>query len=458
MQSVEDRFQPGVVLDGKYRIERAIGSGAMGIVVLARHVELQQPVAIKVLRPELAQNPEVAMRFRDEAKATAAIRSEHAVRVFDVSAPGVSPPYMIMERLRGTDLEALVEQGRLEVAEAVDYLLQACAGIAAAHALGIVHRDLKPANLFLAEREGGGHIVKVLDFGIAKSILNDSNLFRMTVSGEIKGTPAFMAPEQLESPSHIGTSTDLWALGAILCELVTGELPFTATTIPGLCAKILKEPPVRPSRLRSGLPPEIDTIVLRCLEKDPAARYASIAELAEALAPLAAEGSKERVSRVRSALTRIAGVSEPADEIPIETELPEIIAPAVREPTVVTPRRARLPVRGLAAAGVAIGCVVAAIVALSWGRATAQSAPAGGTIGAPPVSALPAAAAPTAASSTSIPTVLPDELPVASTSDAVPPAPTPTSAPSGHGRPSRPSAGAAPRPASDDDREFGGRK
>jgi serine/threonine-protein kinase len=431
----------------------------MGIVVLARHVELQQPVAIKILRPELAQNPDVAMRFRDEAKATAAIRSEHAVRVFDVSAPGVTPPYMIMERLRGTDLEALVEQGPLEVVDAVDYLLQACAGIAAAHALGIVHRDLKPANLFLAEREGGGHIVKVLDFGIAKSILDDSRLFRMTVSGEIKGTPAFMAPEQLEAPSTIGTSTDIWALGVILCELVTGELPFTASTIPGLCARILKEPPIWPSRLRSGLPPELDTIVLRCLEKDPAARYPTITELAEALAPLAAEGSKERLGRVRSALARVAGLSDPADEIPVASELPMVIAPAVQEPTVVKPRRARLPVRYLAAAGVAIGCIVAVIVALSWGRAATRAAPAEGTMGAPPASTLSATSAPAAVSSTSIPTVLPDELPVASTSDAVPtPTSSTSSAPAAHGRPARTSAGATPRPPSDDDREFGGRK
>ena len=464
--SAPDSFQPGMLLGDKYRVERVLGAGAMGVVILARHVELEQPVAIKVLRPDLARSADISIRFRTEAKATAAIRSEHAVRVFDVSAPGISPPYILMERLRGIDLEAVLEQGPLEVADAADYLLQACAGVAAAHALGIVHRDLKPANLFLAEREGGGHIVKVLDFGIAKSISDDSRFSRETSTGDIKGTPAFMSPEQLDAPREVGVGTDIWALGAIFCELVTGELPFTAETVPSLCAKILKEPPRRPSRLRHGLPPEVDAIVLRCLRKDHVDRYSTVAELAEALAPLAGPGGKERVARVQAALSRVPGVTDapvslrtPGAFAPRPPEALPLDAPAAEAPTE-PPERARhaLPWKAIAAAGLLLAVASTAAVAInrsSRESAATSVAPASPSASAPPASSSAAIVAPPATSSAP-PTVLSD-LPVGAA--PVPSASSAPAAPTGRVGPGRGSVTApAARPANSDDLEFGGRK
>ncbi|HEY6463121.1 MAG TPA: serine/threonine-protein kinase, partial [Polyangiaceae bacterium] len=316
MEAEHVSIVPGVVLDGRYSVERTLGSGAMGVVVLARHHELGRTVAIKILRPELAGYPSVAMRFRDEARATAAIRSEHAVRVYDVSPANVTPPFIVMERLRGSDLEAVLQQGPFELGDAIDYVLQACAGVAAAHALGIVHRDLKPANLFLAQHESGGHIVKVLDFGIAKSILEESKLHRMTQSGTTQGTPAYMSPDQLETPADIDVTTDVWALGVILCELVTGELPFQAANIARLCSAILTELPRRPSLLKAGLPRELDAIVLRCLEKDRKARFPNVVALAEALVPLATRNGPERLARVRAAATATSNATEPPPDAP----------------------------------------------------------------------------------------------------------------------------------------------
>jgi serine/threonine-protein kinase len=466
-----------MVLGGKYRVERVLGSGAMGVVVLARHVELEQPVAIKILRPELAEYLDVSVRFRDEAKATAAIRSEHAVRVFDVSAPGVSPPYILMERLRGVDLDAVLEQGPLPVPDAVDYLLQACAGVASAHALGIVHRDLKPANLFLAEREGGGHIVKVLDFGIAKSLLGDTRLLRATITGDIKGTPAFMSPEQLDAPGDVDTRTDIWALGAIFCELVTGELPFTAETVPGLCAKILKEPPLRPSRLRHGLPPEVDTIVLRCLQKNQGDRYATVADLAEALAPLAATDAQERVARVRAALSRVPGETDaPAGGLKVPTSpafAPRKPTPAAFAPRVPTPPAFDVPatdsatvlhpVRKRASPLLVVGVVcgmlaIGALAAVVLGRSSSPGRAAAPTVtvtAAPPGSTLAGAATPSSAPPVPILAVSLDPLPSAASVTSAPPAPA---AVPGRTVPARGGAGATGRQPTDEDKEFGGRK
>jgi serine/threonine protein kinase len=455
-----DPVQPGVVLDERYRVERTLGSGAMGIVVLARHLELDQTVAIKLLRPELAGYPGVAMRFRDEARATASIRSQHAVRVYDVSPASVSPPFIVMERLRGSDLEAILQQGRLEVAEAVDYVLQACAGVAAAHALGIIHRDLKPANLFLAAREGGGHVVKVLDFGIAKSILEESKIHRMTASGEMKGTPAYMSPDQLESPGDLDVTTDVWALGTILCELVTGQLPFQAATMPRLCAMILTDPPARPSNLRPGLSPAFDAVVLKCLEKNRAARYQSVGELAEALAPLATHDAKERVANVHAALLRTDGSTAPPPDEPrppillqetLDSALPLRVAPA-EEPM---PKRSSARAIALAAAiAVALVAGVAAAVAVAHSRAPA---------GLPATSA--AAPGPSAPVAPTAPVFLAPPPSVASSDVAdTPEAPSAMSSSAPSARPSRappsrssPATGGRP-PSSQDDREFGGRK
>ena len=233
------------VLADKYRIERELGRGGMGIVLSAMHIQLEERVAIKFLLPELAHDPALVARFLREGRAAIKIRSEHVVRVRDVATLPGGTPYMVMEYLKGKNFEELLEeQGRLPVELAVDHLLQATEALAEAHALGMVHRDLKPANLFLAHRADGSPCVKVLDFGITK--LADStgavNL-DATKASIVMGSPRYMSPEQMRSTRTIDARADIWALGVILHELITGASPFDGTTMPDLLAAILQDPP-----------------------------------------------------------------------------------------------------------------------------------------------------------------------------------------------------------------------
>src|SRR4051812_29074049 len=187
-------LRPGDVIDGRYRLERYLGEGGMGMVVAARHIALGEPVALKFLLPEGAEDARSVERFLREAKAAVRIKSEHVARMLDVGTLDTGEPFMVMELLDGKDLGQVIrERGKLPVKEAVDYLLQACEGIARAHELGIVHRDLKPANLFLTFRADGSSLVKVLDFGIAKSLAQDN--VNLTQTADVLGSPRYMSPE-----------------------------------------------------------------------------------------------------------------------------------------------------------------------------------------------------------------------------------------------------------------------
>jgi len=297
-------IQPGQVLLGKYRIERVLGMGGMGVVVAATHISLEERVAIKFLLPHALQNAEATARFLREARSAVRIKSEHVARVTDVGQLENGSPYMIMEYLDGADLGVLTKQrGALPIEEAVEYLLQACEAIAEAHALGIVHRDLKPANLFVATRADGTPSVKVLDFGISKvtGMGNSGADLGMTKTTAVMGSPLYMSPEQMASAKDVDARTDIWALGAILYELLTGKVPFQADTITQLCVMILQQPPPPLRNARPDAPEELQQIILRSLERDRDRRYANVAEFANALAPFAprrARLSIERVSRV----------------------------------------------------------------------------------------------------------------------------------------------------------------
>jgi eukaryotic-like serine/threonine-protein kinase len=280
--------RPGEELAGKYRVDRVLGTGAMGAVMLAWHIELEQRVAIKFLHPELAANADGAERFRREARAAVRIRNEHVARVLDVGTlESVNIPYIVMEYLHGRDLSReLGARGPLPMGEAVKYLLEACEALAEAHARGIVHRDLKPANLFLAERPSGGKMIKVLDFGISKIIGGTTRGMSITDTATLMGSPGYMSPEQLESSRNVDARTDIWSLGVILYEMVTGVLPFNGDTVPQLVRSVIggqRTPLVEHDPALSDL----EAVVECCLKQDRADRYQSVAALCAALVPFA---------------------------------------------------------------------------------------------------------------------------------------------------------------------------
>ncbi|WP_394837392.1 protein kinase [Pendulispora rubella] len=293
----------GETIDGKYRMDRVIGEGGMGLVLEAMHLQLEQRVAIKVLAGEALKSEEAVARFAREARAAARIQSEHVVRVFDVATLDNGAPYLVMEYLEGRDLEAtLRDEGALPSADAVTYVLQACEALAEAHTNGIVHRDLKPANLFVAERADGSLRIKILDFGVSKLLPRGSEDDpRVTRTMSLMGSPLYMAPELMRSAKGADLRADIWSLGIILYELLAGVAPFEGETLTEVCAAIVADPPHSLATHRTDLPEGLEEVVMRCLDKDPGLRFADVAELAQALAPFAPEQgaiSVKRTSRV----------------------------------------------------------------------------------------------------------------------------------------------------------------
>ncbi|MFO0762141.1 MAG: serine/threonine-protein kinase [Byssovorax sp.] len=279
------------MIDGKYRVERILGEGGMGFVIAATHLQLGSAVAIKLVRAEAARHAEALARFQREARVAAQLRSNHVARVTDVGALPEDQgglPYMVLEYLEGTDLTAVIKQrAPLPVDEAVTYLVEACEAVDEAHGLGIVHRDLKPGNLFLARRARGRPTIKVLDFGISSVAAGEADV-RLTNTGTVMGTPRYMAPEQMLDAHRADQRSDIWALGVILYELLTGTVPFPGNTFGQIHERILTtEAPSLRTR-RPDVPPELDAIVLRCLRKPAAERFASVAELEQGLRPFMA--------------------------------------------------------------------------------------------------------------------------------------------------------------------------
>jgi serine/threonine protein kinase len=307
--SQESPVQEGDVLAGKYRVEKVLGVGGMGVVVAAMHTELEERVALKFLLRSAAQNPAVVSRFSREARAAAKIKSQHVARVIDVGSLESGLPYIVMEYLEGLDLaELLTRDGPLSVGVAVDYVLQASEAIAEAHAAGFVHRDLKPANLFLAQQADGGSIVKVLDFGISKAVIADEPAAgKLTGTTDVFGSPQYMSPEQLKSSRDVDARADIWALGVILYELVTGSSPFDRNTVAETFGAILYAKPASLRVERPDVPPELDAVILRCLEKEASARLSNVAELAKAIFPFALNASRDSLDRTSRVLRR-AGV------------------------------------------------------------------------------------------------------------------------------------------------------
>jgi serine/threonine-protein kinase len=432
--------RPGDVLAGKYRVERVLGVGGMGVVVAAHHIQLDEKVALKFLLPAALGNPETLARFDREARAAVKIKSEHVARVSDVGRLENDAPYMVMEYLEGIDLGAwLAERGPMPVEQATEFVLQACEAIAEAHALGIVHRDLKPANLFCVRRADGLLAVKVLDFGISKTALTGTDL-AMTQVSAVVGSPLYMSPEQIQSSKDVDARTDLWALGVILFELVSGTMPFEAETVTQLAVQVATVSPPSFKSRQVDVPEGFERAVMLCLEKDRNKRFQNVGQLALALrefAPAHALGSVDRIQRtLAAAVGRTSGVQSRPDE-PGEAYAPTLAAVsgevslasssrATRGTRARRARAGRIRLGAIAGAGVVL-VVVGVGVMLARGRpATTESrAGATGSAAATPAAAVvpaePASATASSAPAATAPVAPSAQAPIVAPSVTVPP-------------------------------------
>ena len=319
--------RPGDVLVGKYRVERVLGAGGMGVVVAAHHIQLDQKVALKFLLPEALESTEAVGRFIREARAAVRITGEHVARVSDVGQLDTGSPYIVMEYLEGLDLSGWLKQrGALPIELAVDFVLQTCEAIAEAHALGIVHRDLKPANLFCIRRPDGQLSIKVLDFGISKVTTGSGADLAMTRTTAVIGSPLYMSPEQMQASRGVDVRTDIWSLGVILFELMTGRPPFRADAVTELAILIAvaPTPPVR--SLRPDVPLGLERAVETCLEKDRERRFQTVGDLAIALKDFGSKRSRASVERVLGTLQTagMTGVALPSSgEFHAATAVPQ---------------------------------------------------------------------------------------------------------------------------------------
>jgi len=421
--------QPGDVILGKYRIERVIGLGGMGAVVAARHLQLEERVAIKFLLPEMLRNEEVVQRFLREAKAAIRIRSEHCVRVLDVGTLENGAPYMVMEYLEGQDLAAIAEaHTQLPIPDVIDWVLQASEALAEAHALGIVHRDLKPANLFLTRRADGTASVKVLDFGISKQATSGVDA-GVTKTQAVLGSPRYMSPEQMRSTKDVDARADVWALGAVVHELISGHPPFDAETMTALCAAILQDPPRSMRATRPDAPPQLEAAVRGALEKDRDRRFPNVAQLAAALAPFGSPTSRasaERIARVLGVPAAgrpmaITGAGFPGGGSSPGFAQPQPMAATTGGSSVATGPRGTGPSGAAVAAAVLALLVFASagtVGLVAWKRHVAEPAPATSAIVTPQATAIPSAPVVLAEPSAAAPVAAPSSAAAPSSSAA----------------------------------------
>ena len=377
----------GEVIAGKYRIEKVIGAGGMGVVVVARHLLLNQPVAVKFLHPQAALRSDPVERFLREARAAAALRSEHTVRLLDFGTLGSGDPYMVMEYLEGSPLSRVIRtRAPLPIDEAIDFMLQACDAMGEAHALGIVHRDLKPGNMFITQRPNGTPQLKVLDFGIAKTLGEGENHEQtLTATNMIMGSPQYASPEQLRSSKNVDARTDIWAMNVILYYMLTGRRPFEADSMSALCLAIAVEKPAPMTTLRAEIPIALQEVVNRCLEKDRDKRMPDVATLAAALRPFAPAAWNATSTGPRSApiLPAAAVISVGVSDAPSQPST--LLSNATTEPHAATlmtrsawtspPQLKRRPSMGTiqATAIAAAAATAVTLIYLGFGR---RSAPA----------------------------------------------------------------------------------
>jgi eukaryotic-like serine/threonine-protein kinase len=379
----------GKTIDGRYIVESILGEGGMGVVYRGRHKVIDKKVAIKILRGDLAKDPQITERFLMEARAASSIGNPHIVDISDFGQLADGCTYFVMEFLDGKSLTQALNEGRPFSASRLSHVgKQIAHGLAAAHAASIVHRDLKPDNVMLVTRGGEKDFVKVLDFGIAKV---GNAAMRMTRAGTVFGTPHYMSPEQAAGTA-VDHRTDIYSLGVIMYEMAAGKTPFDADNAMGVLTQHMYRAPVRLLELvpQVNVPPGLDAVIQKCLSKKPEQRYAAMEELVADLEKIDAGAVPGALSEM---MARSGGFNVPADYFR-NSRMPEVV-PA-------TPAglpRKRWPLYAVIAAVASAALIVLAAVVMNAGKGVARpavdpqppvSAPVVASIPAPPVSAAPA--------------------------------------------------------------------
>lgn len=305
--SREEDVPEGEILAGKYRVERVLGSGAMGIVVRVTLLGSDGVFALKFLRPSVARDTVAAKRFLREAAAAGRIQSPHVVKIVDVGELVSGAPYLVMEYLVGHTLDRLLAgDKRLPLERACSYALQLAEGLASAHAMGVLHRDIKPANLYVCDGDGDRDddgLLKIVDFGVSKILDDDGQGQHLTRTQTSIGSPLFMSPEQMRSARTVDFRADQWSVGAVLYRMATGHLPFDAKSLPRVCVQVLQGEFMPVATRCPDLPGELATAVERCLKVSPGDRFSDMAEFAEAIAPFAGRTGRDRAVRCRAILS-----------------------------------------------------------------------------------------------------------------------------------------------------------
>jgi serine/threonine-protein kinase len=398
----------------------------MGVVHAAYHLELKSRVAIKVLQPALAADENARARFLREARLAASIEGDHSTKIYDVGAGSDGTPYMVMEYLAGESVDArLGRTGALSLTDTATVMMQLLSVLAEAHARGLVHRDLKPGNLFLVERRGEPIWVKVMDFGISKvggGVIEPASAddVALTEPRTLLGSPEYMSPEQLRDSATVDARADIWACGVVMFELLSGSMPFEGDTLVDLYVQIVSKTPKPISEVaKAAVPDELVQLISRCLEKDPANRPASAAELAEVLSPFASESARALLPRVRAwSESRDGGLADPRAALAASSIAPTLAAPSqsdaivratpggrhVAEPAQRPGRRGALVGLGL----VLVASVVSYIVASRSPKTLEKTSPSAGPVVA------------------SVPRLEPVDAPIASADHTEPVAPSAT--------------------------------
>ncbi len=316
----------GLVLDDKYRLDERLGEGGMGTVYRATHLLIDRPVAVKVLNQRFVEDEAAQTRFRREARAAGRLQHPNVAAVTDFGQTQDGLVYIVMELLEGRSLrEVLALEAPLDLARAVSLMLQIAAAVAAAHEAGIIHRDLKPGNIFIVQRRNSPPVVKVLDFGIAKlaaDAVEDSETHALTQTGVMIGTPRYMSPEQCDG-AKLTPAADVYSLGIIFYELLTGTTPFTGTSPIAVAVQHSSKPPRSPREIRPSIPAALETVVLHALEKQAEARPADASafrrELHETTQRLGLEHSAE-MSAPTADMLREAGTQTSSGRLVLDLE------------------------------------------------------------------------------------------------------------------------------------------